>query len=414
MRHIFIMVMVLAALAPSLAVAQQAGENINVLPVVLPQDDADWMIKGDGYLQRQVEPTIAASTRNPDHLLAFFNDYRAVDIADDVGLGETETMVALVNTVRPFMMAAASWLPLPEFRLPPIAAAEAWVGMSRSYDGGLTWSGAFLPGAPFDLSDASTNSPVHGLEAATDPVVAPGPCGKFYVVFMAFTRGNESKLVVARYQDLNNIEGGDTIVYQGMTVVESGNNATHGYFLDKPDIEVDIFRGSSDDLCADSVYVSYSTFNGLDKDGKFQSKVSFARSFDGGLTFDTQKLNPPYNQNQGSALAVDPTDGTIYMIWRHFWAPDAILMVKSVDSGKKWSKPVVLTEGPLAEHAVAIHGGARTRSSCRRHTEYVRNERLLRREARRGRSSTYRGVRSPRGCEAAWRSRSSRTCRGSS
>ena len=28
MRHIFIMVVVLAALAPSLAVAQQAGENI--------------------------------------------------------------------------------------------------------------------------------------------------------------------------------------------------------------------------------------------------------------------------------------------------------------------------------------------------------------------------------------------------
>ncbi len=38
-------------------------------------------LKGDGYLQRQVEPTIAASTLNPDHLLAFFNDYRAVDMA---------------------------------------------------------------------------------------------------------------------------------------------------------------------------------------------------------------------------------------------------------------------------------------------------------------------------------------------
>ena len=43
--------------------------------------------------------------------------------------------------------------------------------MSRSYDGGLTWSGAFLPGGPFDASPASLAAPVYGLQAATDPVV---------------------------------------------------------------------------------------------------------------------------------------------------------------------------------------------------------------------------------------------------
>jgi hypothetical protein len=346
MKPIVGVVLAFVLIAAQATLAQQAGENINVLPVVLPQDSPDdWFVIGDGFLQRQVEPTIAASTRNPDHLVAFFNDYRAVDIPDDAGLGEVETMIAVLNIVRTFML-AGSWLPLPSIQQAPIAAAEAWVGMSRSYDGGLTWSGAFLPGAPFDLSPASLAAPVYGLEAATDPVVAPGPCGKFYLVFTAFTRGDESKLVVARYQDLNNLEGGDSIVYQGMTVIESGNNATYGYFLDKPDIEVDIARGTGGDLCADSVYVSYSTFNGLDKDGKFQSKVSFARSFDGGLTFATQKLNPPYNQNQGSALAVDPASGAIYMIWRHFFAPDAILMVKSTNLGARWSKPAVLTSGP--------------------------------------------------------------------
>jgi len=340
------------ALVQPFAMAQQAGENINVLPVVFPQDDPDhWFLKGDGYLQRQVEPTIAASTRNPDHLIAFFNDYRAVDIEDDVGLGETQTAALLINTAR-VLYATATWLPLPKIVVPPTAAAEAWVGMSRSYDGGITWSGAFLPGAPFDTaSQATLDAPVFGLQAATDSVVAPGPCGKFYVVFMAFTRGDESKLVVARYQDLNNIEGGDSIVYQGMTVIESGNNATHGYFLDKPDIEVDIFREPGAEICADRVYVSYSTFNGLDKDGKFQSKISFARSIDSGETFTTQKLNPPYSQNQGSALAVDPRSGTpkttgggtVYMIWRHFWDPDAVLMTTSTNYGKKWSKPVVVT-----------------------------------------------------------------------
>ncbi|MEE4272309.1 MAG: sialidase family protein, partial [Thermoanaerobaculales bacterium] len=346
MRLVLTIVVLAVTCAPPMAIAQQAGENINVLPVVFPQDDPDhWFLKGDGYLQRQVEPTIAASTRNPDHLLAFFNDYRAVDIAGDIGLGETEQMAALFNTTRSIMMAATplSLPKLPAFEMPPIAAAEAWVGMSRSYDGGLTWSGGFLPGAPFDTSPASLASPVHGLEAATDPVIAPGPCGKFYVVFMAFTRGDQSKLVVARYQDLNNNEGGDSIVYQGMTVVETGNNATNGHFLDKPDIEVDIFRDPNPDVCADRVYVSYSTFTGLANDGSFQSKLHVARSFDNGLSFEQTKINQPYTQNQGSALAVDPRNGDLYAFWRHFYSPDAILMIKTKDYGKKWSKPVAVT-----------------------------------------------------------------------
>ena len=66
---------------------------------------------------------------------------------------------------------------------------------------------------------------MYGLEAATDPVAVAGPCGYVYVVFVAFTRGGQSKMVVARFQDLNNEEGGDTWNYQGMTVLETGNNA---------------------------------------------------------------------------------------------------------------------------------------------------------------------------------------------
>ena len=71
------------------ATAQQANQNINVLPVIQQEDasDNEWFKLGDGFLQRQVEPTIAVSTRNPDHLLAFFNDYRAVDVPDDEGEG---------------------------------------------------------------------------------------------------------------------------------------------------------------------------------------------------------------------------------------------------------------------------------------------------------------------------------------
>ena len=49
--------------------AQQANQNINVLPVSDAASPNAELI-GDLYLQRQVEPTIAVSTRNPDHVIA--------------------------------------------------------------------------------------------------------------------------------------------------------------------------------------------------------------------------------------------------------------------------------------------------------------------------------------------------------
>jgi hypothetical protein len=346
----------------ALVEAQQAASNINVLPVVVNPADPNAYLKGDLYLQRQVEPSIAASTRNPQTLLAFFNDYRAVDIAGDIGMGETENGAGALAWLSPIRKAVAWAFRRPPARArvaAPAAAAEAWVGFTRSYDGGLTWSGAFLPGALFDSSPASLASPVYGLEAATDPVVSAAPCGRFYVVFLAFTRGGQSKMAVARFEDRNNVEGGDGVRYDGTTVIETGNNATHGYFLDKPFLLVDPSRTGSADPCAHNVYVSYTTFNGLEKDGKFKSKVTFARSTNGGASFTTTKLNMPFNQNQGTALGVDPRagtpattgGGTVYLIWRHFIAPDTMLVHKSTDYGATFrGSPVQITAGaPLAD-----------------------------------------------------------------
>jgi hypothetical protein len=50
---------------------------------VSPESDPDPFHKGDGNLQRQVEPTLAVSTRNPNHLAAFYIDDRTVDVPDD-------------------------------------------------------------------------------------------------------------------------------------------------------------------------------------------------------------------------------------------------------------------------------------------------------------------------------------------
>src|SRR4051812_22651630 len=154
--------------------AQQSGSNVNVLPSYpigntypIPLDPVTHQpittatkadnLKGDNYLQRQVEPTIAASTFNADHLLAAFGDYRQVDFPNDTGL--------------------------------PGAAAQGWIGYSRSYDRGKHWYGAMVPGFPGGTSTADLSSPLHGLAAGSDAVLATTPGGHFYLGALFFSPG---------------------------------------------------------------------------------------------------------------------------------------------------------------------------------------------------------------------------------
>src|SRR5574341_596143 len=130
----------------AICLSQQPGPNVNVLPSYGLPGSTDPLL-GDGYLQRQVEPAIAASSFNPDHIFTAFIDYRTVSIAGDV------TMPGDPNLG---------------------TAGEAWIGCSRSYDRGRTWFGCMVPGFPQDTSAVGQQSPLYGLTAAGDPVLAPG------------------------------------------------------------------------------------------------------------------------------------------------------------------------------------------------------------------------------------------------
>jgi len=92
-----------ALLMSPASVAQVAGQNVNMV------SGTQWP-KGDPFLQRQNEPSMAVSTRNPMHILAGSNDYRSVDL-ELVLSGGAET-------------------------------GDSWLGLFKSFDGGLTWHDA--------------------------------------------------------------------------------------------------------------------------------------------------------------------------------------------------------------------------------------------------------------------------------
>src|SRR5512134_2056795 len=109
------------ASAGTLAAQQQAPRpitdpNVNMVKGITWPD-------GDPYLQRQNEPSIAISTRNPCHLVAGANDYRSVDLPfDDTEPPNTENNVSL--------------------------AGDAWLGLFKSTDCGNKWQSTLLPGYP--------------------------------------------------------------------------------------------------------------------------------------------------------------------------------------------------------------------------------------------------------------------------
>jgi hypothetical protein len=358
MKRTALFVFVVVACLQGLLRAQQGGLNTSVLPArsnlqVPPGTTvADEYLKTDLIAQKQVEGSIASSTRKPDRLFAVFNDYRGVN-ASDFLLGETPVSGSLINTLiaRLFHRPTAK----DRARLQSVRAAgspEAWAGGSISNDGGGTWSGLFLPGSPADNSPASLASPLkkYNFQAATDPWIASGPCGYFYVGLVAFTRLQDSAVAVLVYQDQNNLDGVHTIKYIRTSIVAYVRNASQGPFVDLPYLTVDPRRPAGADACAQNVYVTWMTFNGKDQ----STKPGFARSLDYGATWSKSTVSAQAKTNQRAVLAVDPQEGTpattgggtLYLGFRSFANDNpidsAMWVTRSIDYGNFFDKPVMV------------------------------------------------------------------------
>jgi CARDB len=337
----FVLALCLVASPPRGASAQQVqvGDNVNVLPVVNSGDPNDYL-RGDLYGQRQGEPDIAFSSLNPDHAMAIYNDFRAVDVPNDATLPDfNSSAIARLWMGARTLLARVLGRPAPKPAAgPPVAALEAGIGMSLTYDGGMTWTGGFMPGLPFDDSPASSASPAR-LEGMSDPVLLSAPCGRFYAFYLAFTRGGQSKLMLARFQDLNNDELNHTIKFLGFTQIDSGQNDTNGHFLDKPSAGIIPTGASSCDAVTEHLVFVYTTFTGNGSGGKFQSRINFAKSVDGGRTFSISGIDKNFTQNQGTSVVVNPVTKQVVVFWRSFNSPHTIVMRKQQTNGN-WANPV--------------------------------------------------------------------------
>ena len=303
--------------------AQIPGRNVNMV------SGESWP-DGDPYLQRQNEPSLAASSRNPLHLLGGSNDYRTVDIPGLPGGGET---------------------------------GDAWLGLYKSLDGGQRWKSTLLPGYPQDTTAIGKASPIYGYQAAADPVVRPGTSGLFYYSGIVFDRtaNGKSRVFVSRFIDNNNKEAGDPIHYLGTTPVAS-NAGTNGEFIDKPWIAVDVPRAGArtcsistpgpkkqpivQRIPAGNVYIAYTLIT--HSASGITGTIMFSRSTDCGVTWsDPIAISHPSDKvNQGAAVAVDPSTGMVYVSWRKFGLGvenDAIIVARA-QSGARFNKPQALRE----------------------------------------------------------------------
>ncbi len=301
-----------------------AGRNVNMISGITLPD-------GDPYLQRQNEPSIAVSTRNPLHLLAGANDYRTVDMPGD----PTDVLPGHIQNQ---------------------SAGDAWVSVLKSLDGGESWKSILHDGYP---QQNNSNSPLHGYQAAADPVVRAGTNGLFFYSGIVFNRTEptNSAVFVTRFIDNNNDEEGDPIQRIDTKIIDSLNG---GRFKDKPWIAVDVPSKNAKSVTIAgqkipkfNVYIVYSVFEG--EGDNLVSKIMFCRSTNCGISWGNPiELSSGHHLNQGATIAVSPKgNGHVYVAWRRFASGEgsgaqsnAIVLARSTDGGKKFQDAVEVSDVP--------------------------------------------------------------------
>jgi hypothetical protein len=232
-----------------------------------------------------------------------------VDVSNECG-PQSETYIT-INPSRTKNLAAGS---NEIFRLP-----------MRGYfsgDGGTTWGGVDLP-----LPPAIGN----GTRFGSDPTLAFDTRGNLFygyiVVFFGNGNGiNGTEMAVARSTD-----GGAT--YPGVTYFSFSGGEDH--FNDKPMITADTNLKSP---FRDNVYIAWDAAIG----GSTGGGIRFAASRDHGATFTVTRADDP--KGPGRSIGTSPfvgPNGEVYVAWNDY-AANTIAFNRSFDGGATWDAQRVI------------------------------------------------------------------------
>jgi hypothetical protein len=290
----------LAAQAQSPGPFFVTGRNVNTVGAAEPGANPEF--RGDPLHLQKNEVACGVSPNNPLRILCANNDYRGQ---------------------RSF--------------------GDAWIGVSMSDDGGLTWRSLLEPTFPRTPS---------GIGAA-DPVVATAP-GIAVVGYITISRSDgRGQLRLARYLERNK-ENGDPYVFLDSGPI--GKGGTPGRFNDKPAIELTLDTagcGAGGGGCTTPIAgrlfpravvdFGYALFPGNENNAA--SEIYHVRSTDYGATWSNPaKLSESVGINQGIDFA---SDGQVLVaVWRRVKdvnEPDAMMVARYANG--RWSRARVLALG---------------------------------------------------------------------
>jgi hypothetical protein len=256
---------------------------------------------------------------------------------------------------------------------PVPTTTDAWAGFYYSGDGGGSWVNSLLPGYPTDTSAEGQQSPLYRFTTSSgDPVQDWDRHNHVFYGGIAFNRTQPANgsIWVARYNWGPPFAIPD---YEFTTIVSRGTPSPIfvGHFEDKVELEVDDgtaspYAGSASRPWG-NVYVCWARFTG----SRANNFIEFARSTDGGRTWQRQKISESIHGNQECDIAVTRT-GVVFVTWRQYEffgnrgqrQRDAIAWVRSDDGGATFTKPAVAHEfihWDMTDHAgnPALNGQAR-------------------------------------------------------